>query len=56
MLLLIKSVLHLVKSLSDKIEFVLQGVVVTVKPEYKLSYEDAIWFHPEMAKVAPFIN
>lgn len=42
--------LHLQKTLSDKIEFVLQGVVVTVKPEYKLSYEDAIWFHPEMGK------
>ena len=42
--------LHLQKTLSQEIKYVLQGVLVTVKPEYKLSYEDAIWFHPEMAK------
>ena len=40
--------IHLQKTLSDKINWVLQGVLVTLKPEYKLSYADAIWFHPEM--------
>jgi hypothetical protein len=42
--------IHLQKTLSADIQFVLQGVLVTVKPEYKLGFEDAIWFHPEMAK------
>ena len=42
--------LHLQNTLSDKIKWVLQGVVVQVKEDYKLSYEDAVWFHPEMAK------
>tara|TARA_B100000214_G_C23962712_1_gene626113 strand:- start:538 stop:1875 length:1338 start_codon:yes stop_codon:yes gene_type:complete len=42
--------IHVQKTLSEDIKWVLQGVLVTVKPEYKLSYEDAMWFHPEMAK------
>jgi hypothetical protein len=42
--------IHLQKTLSEKIPWVMQGVLVTLKPEYKLSYADAIWFHPEMAK------
>ena len=42
--------IHLQKTLSEEVKYVLQGVLVTVKPEYKLSFADAIWFHPEMAK------
>lgn len=42
--------IHLQKTLSEEIKFVLQGVVVKVSPEYKLSFADAIWFHPEMGK------
>ena len=38
------------KTLSKDIKWVLQGVLVTVSPEYRLSYADAMWFHPEMAK------
>ena len=42
--------LHLQKTLNEDIKYVLQGLLVTLKPEYKLSYADAIWFHPEMGK------
>ena len=42
--------IHLQKTLSEEIKFVLQGLLVTVTPDYKLGYEDAIWFHPEMGK------
>ena len=42
--------IHVQKTLSDKISWVLQGILVTVDADYKLSYGDAMWFHPEMAK------
>lgn len=42
--------IHLQKTLSKDIKYVLQGVLVTLSPEYRLGYEDAMWFHPEMAK------
>lgn len=29
---------------------ILQGIVVAVDPEYALTLEDAIWFHPELGK------
>ena len=41
---------HLQNTVSQDITHVLQGLVVKVAPEYKLSYADAIWFHPEMGK------
>lgn len=42
--------IHLQKHLSQDIKYVLQGLVVRVSPQYKLSYADAIWFHPEIGK------
>ena len=42
--------IHLQKTLSEEVKYVLQGLLVTVTPDYKLSYADAIWFHPEMGK------
>jgi hypothetical protein len=42
--------IHLQQTVSKDIKFVLQGVIVTLSPEYRLSYADAVWFHPEMAK------
>jgi hypothetical protein len=41
---------HLQSTQDSKIPFVLQGLVVTVDPEYVLAVEDAMWFHPEMGK------
>jgi hypothetical protein len=42
--------LHLKNTFSDKIEYVLQGVIVQVAEDYTLGYKDAVWFHPELAK------
>lgn len=42
--------IHLQKTFNKNIPFVLQGLVVTLAAEYKLSEDDAMWFHPEMAK------
>lgn len=41
---------HVQHTLGQEAPPILQGVVVSVNPEYTLSLADAIWFHPEIGK------